>query len=807
MQDELSPGSPFPLGVTLGPDGANLAVFSAHAERIELCLFDPAGERETAVLALPERTDGVFHGRVAGLRAGQVYGLRAHGPWQPESGHRFNPHRLLLDPYAKAVTGAFRWEGPNLVDPSDPLAFDPRDTAGLVPKAVMTGPPGEAAARPRVPWSETVLYEAHVRGLSRLHQGLPERLRGTYLGLAHPLLLDHLVRLGVTTVELMPVWAFLDELRLTRLGLRNHWGYNPCAFMAPEPRFAVADPVAEFRTMVAALHGAGIEVVLDVVLNHTAETDHLGPTLSWRGLDNATYYRLDPGDPARYLDWAGCGNSLNLGHPRVLQLAMDALRHWARLGVDGFRFDLAPALGRDLGGAFRPDAALLQAIAQDPELGGLKLIAEPWDLGPHGYRQGEFPPPFAMWNDRYRDCVRRFWRGDERVLPELAGRLLGSADLYEASGRRPWVSVNLVTSHDGFTLADLVAYAGRHNEANGEHNRDGHHDNLSANHGVEGPTADPAILVLRARQRLNLLATLLFSQGTPMLLMGDEFGRTQQGNNNAYCQDNALSWLDWQAAGADDLAFAALVGRLVALRRIPSPAAPDPLSAWRARAGRPARRHLARPGRPGHEPCRLARAAPALPGRPARRYRGPAPGPAQRGRPSPSLRPAAPAGRSRLAGPARHRRTRGRRRARCRRAARGAQPAPPRRGPSRCGRIIAVRHRLASDRAFQRRRDRVHTETHANSAWSPSPCPSAPPTRSAVPPSGPRSPRGSLSAWPCPGSSRPISSTSCSGTCRSSSTPTASCSRPWRIPWACHGSSPGSATSPAGSRRWLACCS
>jgi glycogen operon protein len=365
----------------------------------------------------------------------------------------------------------------------------------------------------------------------------------------------------------MPVWAFLDELRLTCLGLRNYWGYNPFAFMAPEPRYAVTEPEAEFRTMVEALHGAGIEVVLDVVLNHTAETDHLGPTLSLRGLDNVVYYRLDPDDPARYRDWAGCGNSLNLGHPRVLQLAMDALRHWADLGVDGFRFDLAPALGRDLGGTFRPDAALLQAIAQDPVLGGLKLIAEPWDLGPHGYRQGEFPPPFAMWNDRYRDCVRRFWRGDERILPELAGRLLGSADFYEASGRRPWVSINLVTSHDGFTLADLVSYGGRHNEANGEHNRDGHHDNLGANHGVEGPTADPYIRELRARQRLNLLATLLFSQGTPMLLMGDELGRTQQGNNNVYCQDNELSWVDWPGATADDRAFADLVARLVELRR------------------------------------------------------------------------------------------------------------------------------------------------------------------------------------------------------------------------------------------------
>jgi glycogen operon protein len=567
MQHEIAPGRPSPLGLTLDAGGANLAVFSTHAERVELCLFDATGERQAAVLTLPEHTDGVFHGYVPGLRAGQIYGLRAHGPWAPERGHRFNPHRLLLDPYAKAVTGSFRWEGPNLVDREAPLAFDPRDSAPLVPKAVAVPAIPPLASGPEQPWATTALYEAHVRGLTRLHPEVPEHLRGTYLGLAQPAVLDHLVRLGVTAVELMPVWAFLDELRLTRLGLRNYWGYNPYAFMAPEPRYAVADPLAEFRAMVAALHGAGIGVVLDVVLNHTAETDQFGPTLSLRGLDNAVYYRLQDEDPSRYLDWAGCGNSLNLGHPRVLQLAMDALRHWAAMGVDGFRFDLAPALGRDLAGAFHRDSALLQAIAQDPVLGRLKLIAEPWDLGPHGYRQGEFPPPFAMWNDRYRDCVRRFWRGDEGILPELAGRLLGSSDLYEAAGRRPWVSVNLVTSHDGFTLADLVAHAERHNEANGEHNRDGHHDNLSANHGVEGPTDDPAIGALRDRQRLNFLATLLFSQGTPMLLMGDELGRSQRGNNNAYCQDNELSWIDWPAVAPDDRAFADLVGTLIELRR------------------------------------------------------------------------------------------------------------------------------------------------------------------------------------------------------------------------------------------------
>ena len=559
MQHEIAPGRPFPLGLTLDADGANLAVFSAHAERIDLCLFDATGVRQTAVLTLPERTDGVFHGYVPGLRA--------HGPWAPERGHRFNPHRLLVDPYAKAVAGTFRWEGPNLVDREAPLAFDPRDSAALVPKGVAVPPLPPLASGPDQPWATTVLYEAHVRGLTRLHPEVPERLRGTYLGLAQPAVLDHLVRLGVTAVELMPVWAFLDELRLARMGLRNYWGYTPYVFMAPEPRYAVADALAEFGTMVEALHGSGIEPVLDVVLNHTAETDQFGPTLSLRGLDNAVYYRLNHHDPARYLDWAGCGNSLNLGHPRVLQLAMDALRHWAALGVDGFRFDLAPALGRDLAGHFRHDAALLQAIAQDPVLGRLKLIAEPWDLGPHGYRQGEFPPPFAMWNDRYRDCVRRFWRGDEGILPELAGRLLGSSDLYEAAGRRPSAGVNLVTSHDGFTLADLVSYAHRHNEANGEHNRDGHHDNLSANHGVEGPTEDPQIRALRTRQRLNLLATLLFSQGTPMLLMGDEFGRTQQGNNNAYCQDNELSWLDWPALSAEDRAFAELAARLIELRR------------------------------------------------------------------------------------------------------------------------------------------------------------------------------------------------------------------------------------------------
>ncbi len=566
MQHESRSGRSFPLGVTLSPDGANVAVFSAHATRIELCLFDAAGERETARLTLPELTDQVFHGFFPGLRAGQIYGLRAHGPWAPEQGNRFNPAKLLLDPYAKAVTGALIWSGPNLVDPADPFALDPRDSAGLVPKAVMVAQAGPAAAGPGTPWEQTVLYEAHVRGLTKLHPDVPERLRGTYLGLAHPAVIEHLVKLGITAVELMPVAAFVDELRLTRLGLSNYWGYNPYAFMAAEPRFAMGDALAEFRTMVTALHAAGIEVILDVVLNHTAETDILGPTLSFRGLDNASYYRLDPGDRRRYHDWSGCGNTLDLAQPRVLQLAMDSLRHWAALGVDGFRFDLATTLGRTRHGDFAPDAPLLQAIAQDPVLGRLKQIAEPWDLGPHGYRQGEFPPPFAMWNDRFRDSVRRFWRGDEAVLSDLAGRLLGSADLFEHAGRRPQASINLVTSHDGATLRDLVTYVQRHNLANGENNRDGHHDNLGANYGIEGPSDDPAIRAVRQRQCRNMLATLLLAQGTPMLLMGDEFGRTQSGNNNAYCQDNELSWCAWDL-DADAASLQDFVRRLVALRR------------------------------------------------------------------------------------------------------------------------------------------------------------------------------------------------------------------------------------------------
>lgn len=567
----VRPGLPWPLGATPdGDGGVNFAVFSAHATRVELCLFDAAGKAERRRVELPGRTDGVFHGRLEGLGPGQVYGYRAHGPWDPARGHRFNPARLLLDPYAKALKGALLWEGPNLVDPADPFALDPRNSAALVPKAVVAAPLPDApdAERPRTPWPRTVLYEAHVRGFTKLHPKVPARLRGTFAGLAHPAAVERLVRLGITAVELMPVTAVLDELRLVRLGLRNHWGYNPLALMAPEPRLAAtADPAAEFRAMVEALHAAGIEVVLDLVFNHTAESDHLGPTFSWRGLDNATYYRPDPADPRRHADLAGCGNSLDTSHPRVVQLVADALRRWASLGVDGFRLDLATSLGRGRGRrGFDPAAPLLQAIAQDPVLGRLKLVAEPWDLGPGGYRPGEFPPPFAEWNDRFRDAARGFWRGDRKSLPGLATRMLGSADRYDRAGRGPWAGINYVAAHDGLTTRDVVTYRHKRNEANGEGNRDGHGDERSADHGVEGETRDPAVNALRRRQRRNLLATLLLAQGTPMLLMGDEVGRTQGGNNNAYCQDNETGWLAWKGLPAEEEAFAAFVARLVALR-------------------------------------------------------------------------------------------------------------------------------------------------------------------------------------------------------------------------------------------------
>jgi len=560
----VGPGSPEPPGVTLGPHGANVAVFSAHATAIELCLFDKAGRREIARITLPERTGDVFHGFVAGVATGDRYGLRAHGPYDPGAGHRFNPAKLLVDPYARALDRHFVYH-PALVGGGDDRATrDNIDSGPFVAKGIVTPIAAPAAAdRPRVPWAQTILYELHLRGFTRMHPGVPEALRGTCAGLAHPAACAHLTGLGITTVELMPIAAAIDERHLARLGLTNYWGYNPAALFVPDPRLAPGG-IDELRSCVAALQAAGIEVILDVVLNHTGEGDARGPTLSLRGLDNAAYYRTFADDRARYIDDTGCGNTLALDRPPVLRLALDVLRYYAEAaGVDGFRFDLATTLGRRDDG-FDPAAPLLQAIAQDPVLRDLKLIAEPWDVGPGGHCLGAFPPGWGEWNDRYRDTVRRFWRGDAALTGDLATRFAGSADIFAARLRPPSRSVNFITAHDGFALADLVAYATKHNEANGEGNRDGSDANASWNHGVEGPTADPAVQAARERDIRNLLATLLLSRGTPMLAMGDELGRTQQGNNNAYAQDSALTWIDWENA---DRELADFVTALIELRK------------------------------------------------------------------------------------------------------------------------------------------------------------------------------------------------------------------------------------------------
>jgi glycogen operon protein len=558
------PGSPEPLGVSLLPGGANVAIFSANATAIELCLFDAAGECELERIDLPERTGDVFHGFVAGIAAGNRYGLRARGPYDPHLGHRFNPAKLLVDPYVRALDRPFAFH-PAMVGGGDGRATrDDTDSAPFAPKGIVTPLPAPGPARrPRVPWSETTLYELHVRGYTRTHPGVPEALRGTCAGLAQPAALAHLTRLGITTVELMPIAAAIDERHLARQGLTNYWGYNPAALFVPDPRLAPGG-IDELRGCVAALQTAGIEVVLDVVLNHTGEGAARGPTVSLRGLDNATYYRTLADDRAGYIDDTGCGNTLALDRPPVLRLALDVLRYYAEAaGVDGFRFDLATTIGRRDDG-FDPAAPLLQAIAQDPVLRDLKLIAEPWDVGPGGHRLGAFPAGWGEWNDRYRDTARRFWRGDTGLIGDLATRFAGSDDVFAVRSRPPLRSVNFVTAHDGFTLADLVAYATKHNEANGEGNRDGSDANCSWNHGVEGPTADPWVRAARERDIRNLLATLLLSRGTPMLAMGDELGRTQRGNNNAYAQDNALTWVDWESA---DGALTDFVAALIELRK------------------------------------------------------------------------------------------------------------------------------------------------------------------------------------------------------------------------------------------------
>ncbi|ETK32483.1 glycogen debranching protein [Microbispora sp. ATCC PTA-5024] len=530
--------------------GTNFSVFSEVAERVELCLFDDAGE-ETRV-DLPEVDGFVWHGYLPGIMPGQRYGLRVHGPYQPDHGHRCNPGKLLLDPYAKAIEGSVRWnESLFSYHFADPGRLNTDDSARYMPKNVVVNPFFEWGndRPPRIPYHETVIYEAHVRGLTMRHPQVPEEQRGTYAGLAHPAVVEHLQSIGVTAVELMPVHQFVPEHFLVARGLTNYWGYNTIAYLAPHNAYSSAgqrgEQVQEFKAMVRALHEAGIEVILDVVYNHTAEGDHMGPTVGFRGIDNVAYYRLRDEDRRYYLDYTGCGNSLNVRSPHALQLIMDSLRYWVQdMHVDGFRFDLAAALARELHDVDRL-SAFFDLIQQDPVISQVKLIAEPWDVGPGGYQVGNFPPLWTEWNGKYRDSVRDFWRGDGRTLPEFASRLAGSSDLYATSGRRPVASINFVTCHDGFTLTDLVSYNRKHNEANGEGNRDGTDDNRSWNCGAEGPVEDPAIVGLRRRQRRNFLTTLFVSQGVPMLLAGDEFGRTQNGNNNAYCQDNDISWTDW----------------------------------------------------------------------------------------------------------------------------------------------------------------------------------------------------------------------------------------------------------------------
>jgi len=548
------PGSPHPLGATWDGEGVNFAIFSEHATAVELCLFDtPESAEPSDQVSMPAATDRVWHAYLPDVRPGALYGYRVDGPYAPEEGHRFNPAKLLIDPYAKAVSGTIRWSdelfGYTIGDPAEDLSLDPRDSAGAIPKCVVADPAftwGDDRA-PDTPWNRTVIYECHVRGMTMRHPGVPEHLRGTYLGLASDPVIDHLVGLGVTAVELMPTHQFVADRHLVERGLTNYWGYNSIAFLAPHVGYAtggLGEQIGEFKSMVRTLHRAGLEVILDVVYNHTGEGNHLGPTLSLRGIDNVSYYRLNPEDPRYHIDFTGTGNSLNIMHPRTMALIMDSLRYWVTdMHVDGFRFDLAPVLVR--GYEAGHPSAFFEIIQQDPVLSKVKLIAEPWDVGPDGYQLGRFPPGWSEWNGAFRDAVRRFWRGDPGQVPELASRLTGSSDIYAPSGRRTYASVNFVTCHDGFTLTDLVSYEQRHNEANGEDNQDGARDNLSRNWGVEGPS--PSLRIERARDRMkrNFLTTLMFSQGVRMILGGDEIGRTQSGNNNAYCQDSEISWVDW----------------------------------------------------------------------------------------------------------------------------------------------------------------------------------------------------------------------------------------------------------------------
>jgi glycogen operon protein len=564
-------GRPYPLGATWDGEGVNFALYSEHAEKVELCIFDPHGRRQIDCLELLERTDFVWHCYLPDARPGLLYGYRVHGPYAPEDGHRFNHHKLLLDPYARMIVGPLRWSdahfGYRAGARREDLSFDARDNASGMPKCQVVDPAftwGDDR-RPNIPWQDTVIYEMHTKGYTRLHPAVPQQLRGTYAGLATAPVIEHLKKLGVTAVELLPVHTYVDDKRLVQLGLHNYWGYNSIGFFSPDLRYSATGTLSEFKMMVKTLHSAGIEVILDVVYNHTGEGNQLGPTLSFRGIDNRTYYRLKADEPRLYVDYTGTGNTLNTAHPVVLHLIMDSLRYWVtEMHVDGFRFDLAATLAREehLVDRFSTFFGIIQ---QDPVIKQVKLIAEPWDLGEGGYQVGNFPPSWTEWNGRYRDAIRSYWKGDGDLVGELALRLSGSSDLFEHSGRGPTASINFITAHDGFTLHDLVSYNEKHNEANGEDNRDGEPHNRSWNSGVEGPSDDPVIKALRERRKRNFLATLFFSQGVPMLLGGDEMGRTQGGNNNAYCQDDETSWIHWDL-GPEARQLLDYTRRLIALR-------------------------------------------------------------------------------------------------------------------------------------------------------------------------------------------------------------------------------------------------
>lgn len=574
MEPKIYTGSPYPLGATFDGKGVNFALFSEHAENVELCLYGDTEEtEEIAKISLKEKTHQVWHIYLEGLKPGQRYGYRVHGPYEPQKGHRFNPNKLLIDPYAKAISGTVQWNdalfGYAIGDTVSDLSFSDTDSAPYVPKSVVidTAFDWEGDRPPSIPMHQTVIYEAHVKGFTALHPDIPEEIRGTYAGMAHPAAIAYLKEMGITAIELLPVHHFLTDRHLQDKGLSNYWGYNSIGFFAPDVRYSSngthGEQVTEFKNMVKSLHAAGIEVILDVVYNHTGEGNEMGPTLSFRGIDNAAYYRLAE-DERFYMDFTGTGNTLHARQPNVLRMIMDSLRYWIQeMHVDGFRFDLASALARELHDVDKL-SSFFDVIHQDPVISQVKLIAEPWDIGEGGYQVGEFPPGWAEWNGKYRDCIRDYWIGADSMIGEFANRLTGSSDLYRGDNRTPSASINFITAHDGFTLNDLVSYNEKHNEANGEDNNDGDNHNRSWNCGAEGPTDDAEINSLRAKQRRNLLTTLFLSQGVPMLVAGDEFGRTQQGNNNAYCQDNAISWLDWEKM---DISLLNFTKSLIAFRR------------------------------------------------------------------------------------------------------------------------------------------------------------------------------------------------------------------------------------------------